>query len=181
MHPIITQQNNDEIRENRPGHFVAEQLYCRARHATGNTPMKKSDIQKLRIDIVCDGKSALSLLMDREGRVSRQGSGELPADDFAVMSEGDGSIFAALVDALDEQVFDHAGVYDHPDKSGLPITYSVAFLGNGPDEVAVFEFRLGTETKDVGELLPYFSPVISKAVMATNDWYAAEKGRAGEK
>ncbi|MFO7594672.1 MAG: hypothetical protein R6X15_11595 [Pseudomonadota bacterium] len=139
--------------------------------------MKKTDIQKLRIDIVCDDKSALSLLMDREGRVSRQGSGSMPADDFSVMSEGDGSIFAALTDALDDQVFEHAGVYDHPDKSGLPITYSIAFLGEDPD-VAVFEFRLGTETKDVGELLPYFDQFISNAVMATNEWYMAEKAKA---
>lgn len=139
--------------------------------------MKKSDIHKLRIDIVCDDKSALSLLMDREGRVSRQGSGAMPADDFSVMSEGDGSIFAALIDALDEQVFEHAGVYDHPDKPGLPITYSIAFLGEDT-EVTVFEFRMGTETKDVGELLPYFDQFISNAVMATNEWYQAEKSKA---
>lgn len=142
--------------------------------------MNKSDIQKLRIDIVCDDKSALSLLMDNEGRVSRQGSGALPADDFSVMSVGDGSIFAALVAALDERVFDHAGVYDHPDKSGLPITYSVAFLGAGPEDVAVFEFRLGTETREVGELLPYFDQFISKAVMATDEWYQKEKAKAEE-
>lgn len=140
--------------------------------------MKKREIEKIRIDIVCDDKSALSLLMDKEGRVSRQGSGALPADDFSVMSVGDGSIFAALVDALDEQVFDHVGVYDHPDKSGLPITYSVAFLGAGREDVALFEFRLGTETREVGELLPYFDQFISNAVMATNEWYAAEKQRA---
>lgn len=145
--------------------------------ATGTRIMKKTDVQKIRIDIVCDDKSALSLLMDKEGRVSRQGSGAMPADDFAVMSENDGSIFAALVGALDDQVFEHAGVYDHPDKSGLPITYSVAFLGEEPD-VAVFEFRLGTETREVGELLPYIDQFISKAVMATNDWYAAEKNKA---
>ena len=102
----------------------------------------------------------------------------MPVDDFSVMSEGDGSIFAALVDNLDERVFEHAGVYDHPDKSGLPITYSVAFLGDNTEDVAVFEFRLGTETRDVGELLPYFDQLISKAVMATNGWYAREKEKA---
>lgn len=141
--------------------------------------MKKTDIQKIRIDIVCDDKSVLFLLMDLDGRVSRQGNGALPADDFSVMCEGDSSIFAALVTALDERVFEHAGVYDHPDKSGKPITYSVAFQGK-ESEVAVFEFRLGTETKDVGELLPYFDQLITKAVEATNEWYAAEKARAEE-
>lgn len=139
--------------------------------------MKKSDIQKFRIDIICDDKSALSLLMDREGRVSRQGTGSLPVDEFEVMSEGDSSIFSALVGALDDQVFGHSGVYDHPDKSGLPITYCVAFLAED-ENVELFEFRLGTETKDFGELLPYFSQFISKAVLATDDWYKAEKARA---
>ncbi len=136
--------------------------------------MKKSDIQKVRIDIVSEGQSALSMLMDREGRISRQGSGVLPVDEFAVESSNDGSIFAALINALDEQVFEHAGLYDHPNKAGVPITYSIAFLGEG-DQVAAFEFRLGTETGDVGQLLPYFDQFISKAVMGTNAWYEAEK------
>lgn len=140
--------------------------------------MQKSDIQKIRIDVISKEQSALFLLMDREGRISRQGSGVLPADEFAVESSNDGSIFSHLVEALDERVFEHAGVYDHPDKSGLPITYSIAFLGNGPDEVVAFEFRLGTETADVGELLPYLDQFISKAVMATDSWYQAEKKQA---
>ena len=143
--------------------------------------MKKSDIEKIRIDIISNDQSALSMLMDREGRISRQGSGVLPADSFAVESSNDGSIFSALVGALDEKIFAHAGVYDHPDKSGVPITYSVAFLGKNSEDVSVFEFRLGTETKDVGELLPYIDQFISKAVMGTNAWYEAEKSAAQQK
>lgn len=141
--------------------------------------MNKTTIQKIRIDIISNEQSALSILMDREGHISRQGSGTLPADTFEVMSDNDGSIFSALIDAIDDKVFEHSGVYDHPDKSGQPITYSVAFLGEAP-EIAAFEFRLGTETKEVGELLPYFDQFISKAVMATNQWYEAEKARAAE-
>lgn len=140
--------------------------------------MQKSEISKVRLDIVCDGESLLSILMERGGRISRQGSGEMPADPFAVQGDNDGSIFEGLINALDERVFEHAGVYDHPDKAGVPITYSVAFLGAQPDEVAPFEFRLGTETADVGELLPYFVQIISKAEMATSDWYAAERAMA---
>ncbi len=142
--------------------------------------MNKTQIQKIRIDIISNDQSALFMLMDRNGKISRQGSGTLPADDFAVMSDNDGSIFEALVNALDDQVFAHAGVYDHPNKLGQPITYSIAFLGEEPD-VAVFEFRVGTETENVGELLPYFDQFISKAVMATNGWYEAEKSAAQQK
>jgi hypothetical protein len=143
--------------------------------------MKKSEIQKIRIDIISNEQSALFMLMEREGRISRQGSGVLPADEFAVESKNDGSIFAALVDALDEQVFAHAGVYDHPNKAGVPITYSIAFLGENTEDVAAFEFRLGTETPDVGELLPYIDQFISKAVIGTNAWYEAEKAAAEQK
>ena len=141
--------------------------------------MNKTEIQKIRIDIISNEQSALSILMDREGRISRQGSGVLPADESEVISENDGSIFSALVDAIDEKVFEHAGLYDHPNKEGLPITYSVAFLGKEP-EIAAFEFRLGTETEDVGDLMPYFDQFISKAVMSTNHWYKAEKAEAAK-
>lgn len=141
--------------------------------------MLKTEIQKIRIDIISNDQSALSMLMDREGRISRQGSGTLPPDAFDVMSENDGSIFSALIDALDEKVFEHAGVYDHPNKAGESIIYSVAFLGKEP-EVAAFEFRLGTETEDVGDLMPYFDQFISKAVMATSQWYEAEKVEAAK-
>ena len=143
--------------------------------------MKKDEIEKIRIDIISNEQSALSMLMDRKGRISRQGSGVLPADSFAVESENDGSIFAALIDALDEKVFEHAGLYDHPSKLGVPITYSLAFLGENTENVAAFEFRLGTETEDVGELLPYIDQFISKAMMATNAWYEAEKSAAEQK
>lgn len=139
--------------------------------------MKTSDIQRMRLDIVCDGQSTLSMLLDRDGRISRQGSGSLPAEPFAVMSENDGSIFARLLEALDERLFEHTGVYDHPNKAGLPITYGIAFLGNSAEEVAVFEFRLGTETEDVGELLPFFVQFIANAVTATEQWYDAERMR----
>ncbi|MDH3353995.1 MAG: hypothetical protein OEL79_02130 [Chromatiales bacterium] len=141
--------------------------------------MNKTEVQKIRIDIVSNDQSALSMLFDQDGRISRQGSGTLPADEFSVVSENDGSIFTALIESLDDNVFEHSGVYDHPNKAGEPITYSVVFLGNEP-EVSVFEFRLGTETKDVGDLMPYFDQFISKAVEGTNQWYAAEKVHASQ-
>ena len=138
--------------------------------------MNKADIQKLRIDIVSGSESALSMLVCRDGTLGRQGSGKLPADTAAVRGTSDGKAFSTLIDMLDERVFPHANVYDHPDKPGLPITYSVAFLGKGED-VAVFEFRFGSETRDVGELLPYVDVFIGQAIALTNDWYEQEKAK----
>ncbi|HUX90250.1 MAG TPA: hypothetical protein VMV48_06120 [Gallionellaceae bacterium] len=136
--------------------------------------MKKTDIEKFRIDIVSGNLSALSMMLCRDGAIGRQGSGKLPADEVSVLGSSDGSIFNSLIDQLDERVFPHADVYDHPHKIGVPITYSIVFLGQGQD-TAVFEFRFGSETPDVGELLPYFDGFISQAVALTNDWYAEEK------
>jgi hypothetical protein len=139
--------------------------------------MKKSDIEKLRIDIVSGGASALSMMVCRDGTLGRQGSGTLPADEVSVLGMSDGSIFTSLIAMLDDRVFPHADVYDHPHKIGVAITSSIVFLGRG-QETVVFEFRFGSETPDVGELLPYFDGFISQAVALTNNWYEQEKLKA---
>jgi hypothetical protein len=138
--------------------------------------MKKSDIEKFRIDIVSGKVSALSMMLGRDGTLGRQGSGTLPAEEVSVLGNSDGSIFNSLIDMLDERTFPHADVYDHPHKIGAAITYSIVFLGRGNDTL-VFEFRFGSETPDVGELLPYFDGFISQAVALTNNWYAEEKSK----
>lgn len=139
--------------------------------------MKKQDIQKFRIDIVSGGVSALSMMICRDGTLGRQGSGKLPADKESVLGSTDGKIFNSLIAMLDERVLPHADVYDHPNKIGVPITYSIVFLGHG-QETAIFEFRFGSETTDVGELLPFFDGFIAQAVALTNDWYALEKSKS---
>lgn len=136
--------------------------------------MKKTDIQKFRIDIVSGGESALSMMLDRDGTLGRQGNGTLPADKASVLGISDGSIFNSLIGMLDDRVFPHADVYDHPNKSGVPITYSIVFLDRYED-TAVFEFRFGSETPDVGELLPFFDGFITQAVALSDNWYAEEK------
>ena len=136
--------------------------------------MKTSDIEKIRIDIQSEGNSSLSLMISRIGEMMRQGNGNFPADEYVACSDIDPNIFLQLIEELDEEVFKHAQIYDHPDKSGLPITYSIAFQGKD-EKTLVFEFRFGTETTDTGELLPYFENFISKAIMLTQDWYELEE------
>ncbi len=136
--------------------------------------MKISEIEKVRIDIQSEGVSALSLMISRIGEMMRQGSGNFPADEFVADGDIDPNIFSQLIEDLDEKIFPHAAVYDHPEKLGQPLTYSIAFLDK-QDRTLVFEFRFGTETKDVGDLLPYFETFISKALILTNDWYQLEK------
>lgn len=139
--------------------------------------MNKSDIQKFRIDIVSNEVSALSMLVSRDGTLGRQGNGVLPPDTIAVMGQSDGRVFSTLIDLLDEKVFPHADVYDHPHKLGTPITVSVVFMGKSEKDIAIFEFSFGSETPDVGELLPYFDMFIGQAIALTDAWYAQEKAK----
>ena len=141
--------------------------------------MNISNIQKIRIDIQSEKNSALSLMMSRNGDMMRQGNGNFPANEFVACSDIDPNIFLRLIEDFDEDVFKYAAVYDHPDKSGQPITYSIAFQDNN-EKSLVFEFRFGTETPDTGELLPYFEGLISKAILLTNDWYALEEQEDSE-
>jgi len=138
--------------------------------------MKKTEIQKFRIDVISDRTSVLSMLVCRDGTLGRQGSGKLSADGVSVLGASDGSVFNSLIGLLDERIFPHAEVYDHPDKTGVPVVYSVVFLGRD-QETAVFEFRFGSETRDVGELLPFFDGFIAQAVALSDNWYA--EGKAG--
>jgi len=141
--------------------------------------MNKADIQKFRIDIVSNEVSALSMLLSRDGTLGRQGNGVLPADTIAVMGQTDAGAFNTLIDLLDEKVFPHADVYDHPHKIGIPITCSVVFQGKTPEDIAIFEFSFGSETPDVGQLLPYFDMFIGQAIALTDAWYAQEKAKLG--
>ena len=136
--------------------------------------MKKTDIEKFRIDIVSGQDSALSMMIARDGTLVRQGNGTLPVDEASVLGSGDTATFTTLIDMLDDSVFPHAGVYDHPNKPGTPLIYSVAFLDRN-QQTSAFEFRFGSETRDVGELLPFFDGFISQAIALTNEWYAREK------
>jgi len=138
--------------------------------------MNKADIHKFRIDVISAGVSALSMLVCRDGTLGRQGNGKLPADAASVLGSSDGSVFNSLIDMLDERVFPHADVYDHPNKTGVPLTWSIVFLGID-EETTVFEFRFGSETRDVGELLPFFDGFIAQALALSDNWYAQEKAK----
>jgi hypothetical protein len=133
--------------------------------------MTKDDIQKLQIDIECGGESALSLMLCRDGTIARQGNGNMPPKKLSVMGMTEGAEFRQLMELFDEQVFPDQGVFDYSNKKGMPIRYSIAFIGERP-KLRIFEFRLGLENKDVGDLLPYFDSLIKKAVVLTEPWYA---------
>lgn len=132
--------------------------------------MTKDQIEKIRIEITCDNQPALNLFLHNDGTMERHGSGAIPITEDFVLGLIDKNVFKELVNDFDEKLFNQQGIYDHKDKSGYPITYSLIFLGQKPNLVA-FEFSLGTETKDVSPLLSYVDGFVDKAVKLTDKWY----------
>ena len=139
--------------------------------------MKKSDIKKIRLDIHSDATSALSLLMDNTGMIKRQGNGVLPIETTEAEGNAGTALFAQLVALVDENAMPYANLYDHPNKLGTPLTVSAAFM-DADDTVKAFEFRLGTETSDVGDLFPFFDFFIAQAIQMTQPWYDEEISRS---
>jgi hypothetical protein len=82
----------------------------------------------------------------------------------------DGQTFRDLMMIFEQNYLQYDNIYDHPDKSGIPLALSVVFLGEKP-LIKVFEFRYGTETKDLGDIAPYFAGYIQKAIEFSDDWY----------
>jgi hypothetical protein len=132
--------------------------------------MNKCDVQKIRIDIEADGQSALSMMLCRDGTIGRQGNGALPPHKTSVIGLTDGTESQHFMAHVDEDVFLRQGIFDHPNKQGMPVKYTIVFLGEEPN-FCMFEFRMGLENKDVGELLPYFDSLIKRAAALTESWY----------
>ena len=132
--------------------------------------MERNNIIKIRIDVASEQQHVLSLMLASDGTIVRQGTGSLPVEKAIFDGVIDKGVFTTLIERLDNQLFDYASVYDHPDKTGIPVVYSVAFLDD-KGEACFFEFRFATQTADLGELLPYFDDFISQAVQLTDSWY----------
>ncbi|HYV94451.1 MAG TPA: hypothetical protein VE978_21945 [Chitinophagales bacterium] len=132
--------------------------------------MTKDQIKKIRIEILCDGQPALQLFLHKDGTMERYGSGSIPIKEDFVLGLIDKKIFEQLLSNFDEKLLDNQGIYDHNDKAGIPINYSLIFLGQEPNFIS-YEFRLGTETKKVTPLLTYIDKFVNDAVSLTDEWY----------
>ena len=139
--------------------------------------MVREDIIKIRFDIYSEQQHALSLMLASDGAIVRQGTANLPVESAIFNGQIDTQVFNSLIDELDNELFAYASVYDHPDKSGTSVVYSVAFLDKQENE-CFFEFRFGTETADLGDLLPYFDHFISKAVSLSDVWYQQQLNKS---
>ena len=148
--------------------------------------MTKDEIDEIRIDIESGGQAALSMAIHRDGTLGRQGSGSIPMTEPAILGMTDGRYFTQIMELVYEEVFQHAGAYDYPEKHGVPVSYSLAFFGpasaDSNDRSAVaFRVAIGTDHQDVHPIVKYVDTLSTKAVAITQPWYvAALDGKRGE-
>ena len=147
--------------------------------------MKKDDIDEIRIDVTAEEQLALSVRLLRDGTLGRRGSGAVPAEGPAVFGITDGRCFTELMELVDERFFEFAGAYDHPEKHGAPITYTVVFRGPKPDEgeerqSVAFRVSVGTEHEEVHPVVRYLDTLSTAVIALTEEWYQdALKGQTG--
>jgi hypothetical protein len=133
--------------------------------------MKKSQIEIVRIDITPQGQSALSMLLHKDGTINRQGNGDLPPVKIAAVGMTDGAQFRTLIEKIDPDLMQESLQYKHPQPSGMPITYKIAFLGKQP-LMRQYVLDFGLDNDDVHQLVKYFDHFIKLAKTSTDEFYS---------
>ncbi|HTL82388.1 MAG TPA: hypothetical protein VL651_11820 [Bacteroidia bacterium] len=151
--------------------FFRQQSEKSSQEESAKIVFTKDMIEQIRIDVSCDGQSAISMLLHKDGTLNRQGDGNIPANRKTATAKTDGKLFRDLVNALDEKIFEHAGSYDFKEKKGMPVIYRVVFLGAKPN-LRAFEFRLGSESEvENSGLYAYLDRFVMKAVKGSEEWW----------
>src|SRR5262245_6721097 len=100
------------------------------------------------------------MMLHRDGTLGRSDNGSLPRDGITCLGTSDGVAFRTLVDWLNKAVFDHTGTYEIKDKKGTPVRYAIGFLGAEDRLLAGYDFRMGLDNRDAGNLVAYFDSFI---------------------
>jgi hypothetical protein len=139
--------------------------------------MKKEEVLEIRIEMTINMQTALFIVLGKDGSLARQGNGNREILKERYLSESDESLFIKLMETIEEDLFDHFGVYDMPEKDGDPCRLSVVFKNE--KEVKGFEFYYGYKSKhgphvDVLKL-------VEEAVNLTEGWYQEVRKGKGRK
>jgi hypothetical protein len=129
--------------------------------------MKKEDVLEIRIELRIDSQCSLFMVLGKNGALARQGSGTKDMARERFLGQSDGQYFNELMKDVNEELFDHFGVYDMPEKDGSQCHLSVVFK----DEKSVngFDFYFGYKSKNGPHV--QIASMVDKAVMITEDWY----------
>jgi hypothetical protein len=129
--------------------------------------MLKHLIDKVLITLEVGDRTALLILLSKDGSLHRKGNGS--PDNPLELAQGyspDGH-FEALMMTIDEQIFQYAGVLRLPNPVGRECRLSIIFQGQ---QEADFSFRVvyGEQSEGPPQEL---AQILINAVKLTEDWY----------
>lgn len=125
------------------------------------------DVNSLTVSLDVAGNTALFILLDRDGTMNRQGSGQVDTDEHdMVISSIPATALDHTLEPLTPEWLERDGVYQMPDPQGTPC--ELTLMLSGDDEALTFAFHYGTESRGVP---PPFRTVVERAVQATQAAY----------
>ena len=141
--------------------------------------MVKYLIDKVLITLEVGDRTALLILLAKDGSVHRKGNGNPERTDLSLVQaiSHDGH-FEALMMTINESIFQHTGVIRQPNPVGRECQLTLIFQGKND---ADFSFRViyGEESEGPPQEL---AQILINAVKLTEGWYQQQlKGEAGEK
>jgi len=135
-----------------------------------------SDINAVCFTIEAEGVQVLSILLAADGTINRSGTGTLGNrhnDLFiGVVQE---PLFDKLMKHFDDEMLNHTGGYEMPQRRGVPCKLSIALSFREGDSDG-FAFRYGSESQgppiEIMEL-------VRAAVTITDPWFHEQLRRTG--
>jgi hypothetical protein len=136
--------------------------------------MKKEEVQEVRIEMTIDSLSALFIVLSKEGTIARQGSGTKEISNIRYLGQSEGQYFNEVMKHVNEEIFEHFGVYDMPEKDGEQCRLSVVFKDD--KSVNGFEFYFGFKSKHGPHI--QIASLVENAIKITEPWFrgAMKKG-----
>src|SRR5512139_228530 len=127
-----------------------------------------SDIRLLHIALATGGEPALFILLAADGTINRLGRGSSTDEDrtfyIGVTKE---PLFENLVWHLSDELLKHMGVYDVPEKRGVPCELTIGFRFADATENG-FTFRYGSESIGPPQAIRQF---VKAALQITHSWF----------
>lgn len=131
------------------------------------------------ITLMVDEQQVLFVLLAVDGSINRAGSGTVDDDErdlFIGVTED--PLFETFISRIPEEIFEHAGRYEHPSPEGAPCQLTIIFrLKEQEDQATGFEFIYGAESEGPPQEI---REMVVSALEITQPWYEQQKQMVGQ-
>jgi hypothetical protein len=127
----------------------------------------KPFINKVLITLEVGNKTALFILLTKDGQIHRKGNGNPESGQPLKMDVSEDGYFEAFMMTVDEEIFNYTGVVKQPDMAGIESRLSIIFQGNNNEDYA-FRVVYGSQSQGPPQDIVQ---ILINAVKITEAWY----------